>query len=290
MWDSLWRWTRGRKGRLLQSSAQHALQLRCARYRVCEAVGRERLQKLSTAAQLPASRRRDSIRSDIRGARYLCHRSSLRRRGEVRGDPGLLHRMAAQEPTARVRGLGVGQPAEPGDPGGRRSVPPQHGGRVPPHGRADARQRHPGHHVHPPVGRNLGGHGEHRVGVGPAGDRRVVRGHRDRQRAARGQPRQGHRAAGGPQAPRAAQDRPRGPGLGDPGGGRGAGADPHRPQPAGQGALSRREPVRGRGRADGRLRGRAAGAHALRDHRRPRHGDRGAAPARPRARPPSWTT
>jgi putative DNA methylase len=34
----------------------------------------------------------------------------LRRRGEIRGNPRLLHRLATQEPAARVRRLGLGQP------------------------------------------------------------------------------------------------------------------------------------------------------------------------------------
>ena len=72
-------------------------------------------------------------------------------------------------------------------------------------------------------GSHLGGHGQHRLGLGPAGHRRLVRRHRDRQRAARGQLRQGHGAARLPQAPRHAQDHPRRSRLGDPGGGRGAG-------------------------------------------------------------------
>jgi hypothetical protein len=45
-----------------------------------------------------------------------------------------------------------------------------------------AGQRHPGHHVHPPVRQHLGGHGQHRLGLRPAGHRRLVRGHRDGQR------------------------------------------------------------------------------------------------------------
>ena len=40
--------------------------------------------------------------------RHLHHGSPLRRRRQVRGDPRLLHRMAAQEPTAGVCRLGLG--------------------------------------------------------------------------------------------------------------------------------------------------------------------------------------
>ncbi len=48
-----------------------------------------------------------------------------------------------------------------------------------------AGQRHPGHHVYPPVREHLGGHGEHRLGLRPAGHRSVVCGHRDRECPAR---------------------------------------------------------------------------------------------------------
>ena len=151
---------------------------------------------------------------------------------------------------------------------------------LPAHDQAHATAWHPDHHVHPPVGRDLGRHGEHRLGGRVAGYRRLVRRHRNRQRATGRKPCQRHGAPRLSQACGRPQDHTRRPSLGDSGGGRRPSTGSNRAQSRSARPIPRRERLRGRGHPDGWVRRGFACAHPLRPYRRARHGERGHPAAR----------
>ena len=160
-----------------QPSAEHAVQLRLPRKLFALDLFSGNYKSWPCRAAFSPDRKRAG-RSEVR-RRPLHHRSAVRRRRQVRRDPGVFHCLDEKEPAGRLCRLGVGQPPDARHQGRGRRLQ-----------LAMVAAYQPMTETWPTMGcrsscsptrtRDLGGHGQHRVGLGIAGDRRLVRRHRDR--------------------------------------------------------------------------------------------------------------